>query len=75
MIMIQLFSVLETNLCVDTPGWDNGQPDRKTCADYEGERLCANGQVTQSFQSYHNYNDPKKNCCSCGKDTSKRFTI
>ena len=71
MIMIQLFSVLEPTPCVDTPGWDNGQG--KTCSIYEGERLCANGEVTESFESWHDYNDPTENCCSCGKESGKRF--
>ena len=72
MIMIQLFSVLEPALCVDTPGWDNGQG--KTCSIYEGEGLCANGEVTESFESWHDYNDPTENCCSCGKESGERFT-
>ena len=57
---------------MDTPGWDNGQG--KTCSTYECEGLCANGEVTESFESWHDYNDPTENCCSCGKESGKRFT-
>ena len=67
-----MFWILETNPCVDTPGWDNGQG--KTCSTYECEGLCANGEVTESFESWHDYNDPTENCCSCGKESGKRFT-
>eukprot|EP00808_Paulinella_micropora_P017653 g14251.t1 len=53
--------------CVDTEGWTNGYS--KTCIDFVNQGFCKDGSPTpgNSFLMGSNFNNPEKNCCTCGK--------
>jgi hypothetical protein len=55
------------DLCVDTPGWDNGSD--QGCSSYVGSGWCANGaaKAGKEWTVTPDFNNPDQNCCACGK--------
>jgi len=53
--------------CVDTVGWQN--LFGATCDDYSSAGRCAGGAFTpgEEWTSGHDFGEPEKHCCECGK--------